>query len=156
MSILTKFEQLEVYINEANDILTNGNKEMAKKCCQKIIAVFCNEIDDITYGLDCQSAETYTEDRPINYLEDIYILKEKLVNYQINLQEKAVKLSVEKFSAHTASEEDIDTLKEMLAELLENMRTEKKESIVSKIFSFLADKGMDALIAMLPMVISGL
>ena len=156
MNILRKFEQLNAYICEADSILDNKNMSLAKDYCQKIIAVFCDEITSIQYNLDSNSADPFLEDRQINYLKDVYLLREKLLNYQINLQEKAVNFAIENFMAVSASESETEKLKEMLKELLENSETERKSHIVSKIFGFLADKGTDALIATLPTAISGL
>ena len=151
---MTKFEQLEDYINQANEILESNDTAKAERYCQRVIAVFSNEIQYLEYKLDATSSETYTEDRPIDYMGDLEILKEKLINYQIELQEKAANITLEKLQSSELSERN--EIENMVRELIQKSKAgEPSKNVASKIFSWLADKGGDALVQMIPLIASG-
>ena len=150
---MTKFEQLEDYINQANEILESNDTAKAKRYCQRIIALFSNEIQYLEYKLDATSSEPYTEDRPIDYMGDLEILKEKLINYQIELQEKAANITLEKLQS---SELERNEIENMVRELIQKSKAgEPSNNVASKIFSWLADKGGDALVQTIPLIASG-
>ena len=153
---MTKFEQLEDYINQANEILESNDTAKAERYCQRVIAVFSNEIQYLEYKLDATSSETYTEDRPIDYMGDLEILKEKLINYQIELQEKAANITLEKLQSSELSESERNEIENMVRELIQKSKAgEPSNNVASKIFSWLADKGGDALVQMIPLIASG-
>lgn len=153
---MTKFEQLEDYINQANEILESNDTAKAERYCQRVIAVFSNEIQYLEYKLDATSSETYTEDRPIDYMGDLEILKEKLINYQIELQEKAANITLEKLQSSELSESERNEIENMVRELIQKSKAGgPSKNVASKIFSWLADKGGDALVQMIPLIASG-
>ena len=153
---MTKFEQLEDYINQANEILESNDTAKAERYCQRVIAVFSNEIQYLEYKLDATSSETYTEDRPIDYMGDLEILKEKLINYQIELQEKPRILRLKSYSPLSLASLNGMRLRIWCAKLIQKSKAgEPSKNVASKIFSWLADKGGDALVQMIPLIASG-
>ena len=153
---MTKFEQLEDYINQANEILESNDTAKAERYWQRVIAVFSNEIQYLEYKLDATSSETDTEDRPIDYMGDLEILKEKLINYQIELQEKAANITLEKLQSSELSESERNEIENMVRELIQKSKAGgPSKNVASKIFSWLADKGGDALVQMIPLIASG-
>ena len=153
---MTKFEQLEDYINQANEILESNDTAKAERYCQRVIAVFSNEIQYLEYKLDATSSEPYTEDRPIDYMGDLEILKEKLINYQIELQEKAANITLDKLQSSELSESERNEIENMVRELIQKSKAgEPSKNVASKIFSWLADKGGDALVQMIALIASG-
>ncbi len=153
---MTKYELLADYINQADSILMNNDVTMAQQYCQCVTGVFCNEIANLEYKLSTTAPEAYTEDRPPDYFADVKILKEKLVNYQVNLQEQAAKVTIEKLSKTQLEESEKAEIKQMILDLIDESKQKKVDKKASsKIFSWLADKGIDTFIQMLPLIVSG-
>jgi len=188
-----KLELIEEYLDKCDAVLYNKNPRHAELLEDEILGVFSAEIDNIRERLDLYNAVG-----SVDYLKDISLLKQKLVNYKMNLLEEQKKRTyelelarlkqpsvtnvanahqtqttvidvkidieqtikqVEEISTETLSFEDKEKLKEYLYSL-EGIKASKNKNLfwekTKDVLKFLADKGADAAIAMLPYIIQGL
>lgn len=188
-----KIKFIQDYINQCDEVINSENYSQAEQLEYDIIGVFNSEINNIKNQLDMYSLHSNTA---TDYIGDIKILKQKLINYQINLKSEAEKqkydlemarLKQPNISAHAESNqtqnntininvslpdairqieditenelssEDKETLKDYLYSL-EGIKTTKNKSAfwdkTKGILKFLADKGADAAIAVLPYIIA--
>lgn len=83
-----KIKFIQDYINQCDEVINSGNYSQAKQLEYDIIGVFNSEINNIENQLDMYSLHSNTA---TDYIGDIKILKQKLINYQINLKSEAEK-----------------------------------------------------------------
>ena len=198
---MDKISYIDGYVERCEDVLIKKEINEAESLSQEIIGIFSSEIDDITHKLD---AYQWHRGRPADYIGDIRLLKQKLINYKLNLQSEKekleynleiAKLNQPNITAHAESNQtqnqnqsqktnvDIDITVEKVIKRIEeiddeSLCTEDKETLKEYVYSlegvkasknkslfwdktkdvlkFLADKGADAAIAMLPFIIEGL
>lgn len=186
---------IEEYIKRCNNAVDENDSKGAKLLSNEIIGVFGSEISDITAKLDSYIWHT---NGIVDYIGDIKILRQKLINYQANLQTEKEKilynlelarLQQPSVTAHAESnqnqnisvdvnvtieqilkqvdeipkekleEEEKERLKEHLY-FLEGIKATKDKSKfwekAREVLKFLADKGVDVAIAILPYIIQGL
>jgi len=194
---MDKISFIQVYIDKCDTITSSNDWCDAGKTEDEIIGVFSNEIKNITNRL---TGYHYNGDS--NHIENIKILKQKLLNHAANIKEErskrehelelarlkqpnisahaeasptqnqnasvavsvAVSLEqslklIEDISENKLSSSDKESLRELLYSLEGVKATKDKSKFWSKskdILKFVADKGADAAIAALPLIISGL
>lgn len=78
---MEKIEFIKSYIDRCNDLLENKNTVCAEALIKNIVHIFANEIQNIVDGVDYYKSYL---DKP-NLLNDLELLKEKLVNYMLNI-----------------------------------------------------------------------
>lgn len=97
-----KIDTISGYIRECDYILTS-NYLGAKELVNKIIAVYSPEIKDITDYLDSyDTSNLYADSYSYDYVGDVKILKEKLINYMDNIELEQQKLEIEKLKLQNA------------------------------------------------------
>ncbi len=199
---MDKMELIKTYLDRCEEVIVSENLTIAHKLQDEIIGVFESEISDITNKLDNYSMRGFYSDTPrqVDYIGDVKLLKQKLINYIANIQQEKAKMEYElelarlkqprvsahaeanptqtttstinvtisleqaikqldEISADNLSTTDKDTLKEYLYSLEGSKAAKDKEKFWSKakeILRFIADKGADAAIAVLPLIIAGL
>ena len=198
---MDKISYINEYVERCEKILTEKDINAAKLFSKEIIGIFSSEIDDITHKLD---AYQWHSGSSVDYIGDIRLLKQKLINYKLNLQSEKeklqynlemAKLTQPSITAHAESNqtqnqnqsqkvnvdikitveqlikaieeiddkslcaEDKETLKEYVYSL-EGVKASKNKNLfwnkTKDVLRFLADKGADAAITMLPFIIEGL
>lgn len=190
---MDKIELIEEYIDNCDVVLHNKNQRHAEDLEDDILGVFSGEIDNIRERLDLYHAVS-----GVDHLKDISLLRQKLINYKMNLLEEEKKREyelelarlkqpsvtnvasahqtqtttidvkidieqtikqVEEIPTEILSFDDKEKLKEYLYSL-EGIKASKNKNLfwekTKDVFKFLADKGADAAIAMLPYIIQGL
>lgn len=180
---MEKVKIVEVYIEKAEKCITEGNRAKADTLCDQIIAVFGNEIDDIT-------GQLYLREPP-DSINDLTLLKAKLENYKVNITSGFYKFVSQKggdtylsqntnvtqntlfnitfesaISQISSLPDDIlsQSEKEVLQGKIAVIETSKKSgktkaeiwSKIKPVLTFLADKGADATIAALPYIVATL
>ena len=76
--------------------------------------------------------------------------------FQAELQEKAANITLDKLQSSELSESERNEIENMVRELIQKSKAgEPSKNVASKIFSWLADKGGDALVQMIPLIASG-
>lgn len=195
---MDKIAYIDEYIGRCNDIIGKKDINAAEVLEDEILAVFSSEISDIVHKLDAYNY--HSEFEIINYLGDIKILKQKLLNYKYNLQSEKDKMAynleiarlsqptimahaesnqsqsqasntsinisiehtikqIDEISADKLNVDDKEKLKDYLY-ILEGIKSSKDKNKywdkTKEVLKFLADKGADAAIAMLPYIIKGL
>ena len=199
MSKMGKIKQIDSYISRCELVLEHYGDDRTEDhvlLLSEIVNVFSNEIRDIRGGL----ASYMPSPTPKERIDDIQIIKSKLINYKINLQREdeikmhdleLARLKQPVISANASanqnqstnvnvcqsatfsetrdkinsiddtilSEDDKETLIGYLS-TLDNLKEKGEQSKFwdksKKVLAFLADKGADASIAILPYIISGL
>lgn len=97
-----KIDTILGYIRECDYILTS-NCLGAKELVNKIVAVYSPEIKDITDYLNSYDmSNLYADSHSDDYVEDVKILKEKLINYMDNIELEQQKLEIEKLRLQNA------------------------------------------------------
>lgn len=198
---MDKISYINEYVENCDKILTEKDINTAKLFSEEIIGVFSSEIDDITNKLN---AYKWYNDSTTDYLGDIRLLKQKLINHKLNLQSEKekleynleiAKLNQPNITAHAESNQnqnqnqnqktnvDIDITVEKVIKTIEgiddgSLCAEDKEKLKEYVYSlegvkasknkslfwnktkdvlrFLADKGADAAIALMPYLLQGL
>lgn len=93
---MDKLEFVKSYINRCDEVILSGCKADADKLQDEIIGIFESEITDIKNMLDNYSwAGFYDSNRQVDFIGDIKLIKQKLINYMVNLQEKQNKIKYE-------------------------------------------------------------
>lgn len=86
---MNKLDFIDEYIKRCDEILTANNYSAAKDIQTEIISTFENEIPSIRGELDNYSmAGVYQNNRTVDFLGDLKLLKKKLENYYFNIQEE--------------------------------------------------------------------
>lgn len=196
---MDKISYINEYVKNCDKILAEKDINAAKLFSEEIIGVFSSEIDDITNKLN---AYKWYNDSTTDYLGDIRLLKQKLINHKLNLQSEKekleynleiAKLNQPNITAHAESNQtqnqnqktnvDIDINVEQVIKTIEeiddgSLSAEDKEKLKEYVYSlegvkasknkslfwnktkdvlrFLADKGADAAIALMPYLLQGL
>ncbi len=89
---MSKLDFIEGYIKRCEEIITANDYGAAKKMQKEIIGTFENEIQSIRGELDNYSLSGfYQENRTVDFLGDLKLLKKKLENYYFNIQEENAK-----------------------------------------------------------------
>ena len=180
---LEKVKIVEEYIEKAEKCIGEGNQYQAKSLCDQIVAVFGNEIDDIT-------GQLYLKDPP-DSINDLTLLKAKLENYKVNITSGFYKFVSQKggdtyFNQTTSvtqnavfnknfenaifqidslpddilSQSEKETLQGKIAAVEASKKTGKTKAEIWKkikpVLAFLADKGADVAIAVLPYIVATL
>ena len=198
---MDKIEFIESYINRCDEVVVSKSTADAKILQSEIIGVFQSEITDIKNKLDNYSGlGFFDKDHQVDFIGDIKLIKQKLINYAINIQRGQAKIEYElelarlkqpqisayaeanptqtatatsnvaitieqaikqldEISEDSLSANDKDILKEYLFSLEGIKAAKDKKKFWSKakeILIFIADKGADAAIATLPLIIAGL
>jgi uncharacterized membrane protein len=166
---MDKINLIQEYISRCNAIIASNNRNEAITFQDEIIGVFGSEIDNIRDRLSNYSGLMYSTP---DFVGDIAILKQKLINYmgiisEANLAQKqivAVTLNqtiglIDDIPEENLSSIDKEALKELLYSLEGVKATKDKGKLWGKareILKFTADKGAEAAIAVLPFVLSSL
>ena len=158
-----KIDTLQKYIDACDEKRNNTHDKY--EFIQQVFGVYDNEIENIHSGLDMY--RWGHDGKTPDYDGDIIKIKEKLINNNINLSanannsnninisitlEQAIK-NIEQIPEETMSKDEKDDLEDKLSGIDAAVKSGKKEKAKEKIagvLKFLADKGADALIAMLP------
>lgn len=192
---MDKLEFIQSYIKRCDEAIASANTESADELQDEIIGIFEPEISDIKNML-----ESYTSWKDhADFIKDIKLIKQKLINHAINFQNEQRKLEYDlemarlkqpQISAHaeanptqnatatsnvtitinqaikqlnkisddSLSPNDKDILKEYLFSL-EGIKAAKDKNKfwdkAKEVLKFLADKGADAAITTLPLIIAG-
>lgn len=94
-----KIQEIDEYIDKLDKAITEKDSTEAEHLVEMVIAVFENEIDNITNRLDGYShdylvlSDNCNISNQVDYIKDAKILMEKLKNYQKNLQARICKTS---------------------------------------------------------------
>lgn len=81
---MDKISYIDEYIERCNRIINAKDYDGADSLSDEIIGVFSNEISNITNKLDAYTR--HYEYEVIDYLRDVGLLRQKLLNYKLNLQ----------------------------------------------------------------------
>ena len=152
---MDKIAFIDEYIEECNLVLDNKSTSQAKLLEDEILGVFSGEIENIRNRLDLFT--NYANDDWIDYLGDISILRQKLINYKINIKEEKekraydleiAKLQQPNITAHAESHQSqkqssnvnvnitIEQLLKQVDEISEsNLNAENKETLKEYIYS---------------------
>lgn len=168
-----KEEILKEFIEKCDNCESNRYE----KLITEIVATFDNEIKDITSGLDSYHImRAYDDSRPVDYVNDLQILKSKLRNYLATIEMNNVnnKSSGQTFninqtvSVNISFEQTIENIDKIPKD---NLSDEDKEKLISdltklkfskdknkiwdnakSILKWLADKSVEVGIAALPYI----
>lgn len=88
---MNKVELIESYINRCEEVIITKNTNKANILTKEIVAVFENEIEDIKNELNRYSGAALFGDA-IDYISDLTLLKQKLINYKINVESENEKM----------------------------------------------------------------
>jgi len=187
---------IQKFIDRCEVIINSKNINDARKIEDEIISIFANEIATILRGLDDHD---YSGS---DYLLNVELLKQKLLNYQANIKEehkkmehelKLAQLSQPTVSVHAEASPvqnqsanlsatvtvNLDFTLKLIDEISnDSLSIDDKEQLTEKLYSFegvrsmndksktwdkakdilkfVANKGADAAIAVLPLVLAGL
>lgn len=89
---MNKMDFINSYISKCDEAIASGNLSAADKLQDEIIAVFEAEIPDIKNMLDNYGFSSYDSGRQVDFIGDIKLVKQKLVNYLFNIQQKQEKM----------------------------------------------------------------
>ncbi|MCL2459967.1 MAG: hypothetical protein FWF19_01215 [Euryarchaeota archaeon] len=206
---MDKIAFIEEYIGKCDIVITNNDIDEAKKLQKEIVRTFSSEIGNIHSGLSNYrpfiagvgkktNPQYGSGNLSADYLEDIGLLRQKLINYICNIEEERSKREhelelarlkqplvsahaeanpvqnqsvivrvtleqtlklIDDISEDNLSSADKKALKEQLYSLEGIKTTNDKNELWNKakeILKFIADKGADAAIAALPLIMSGL
>lgn len=93
MTIQSKLDFVQLYINQCEHIIVTGETDVAKQLFNEIIGTFDSDIKNIKFGLDSFSEErrkaVFFNRRisEIDYISELKILKSKLIKLKIDLQD---------------------------------------------------------------------
>jgi len=88
---MNKLDFIDSYIKLCDEVISSSNTSEAKKLQDVIIGIFGSEITDIKDMLDNYRGY-YSSPRQIDFIGDIKLIKQKLLNYKFNLQDKQKKV----------------------------------------------------------------
>lgn len=84
---MSKIDTLENYISQCDYVLDSGDANKAYKLIIQIVSIYFIEIPYIKSHLNTYSSDLYDEDcTDADYLEDVEILKGKLINHRDNIE----------------------------------------------------------------------
>lgn len=89
---MNKLEFIKSYIDKCDEVISSQSTSKANKLQDEIIGVFESEIKDIRSML---STYSMIFDNPVDFIEDIRIIKQKLLNYFFNIQVEQEKMNHE-------------------------------------------------------------
>lgn len=93
---MDKFEFIKSYINRCDEVIASGSIADADKLQDEIIGIFESQITDIKNMLDNYSlAGVYDSNRQVDFIGDIKLIKQKLINYAISLEDNQNKMKYE-------------------------------------------------------------
>ncbi len=195
---MAKLELIQGFISRCDKAIENNDKLMAKELQTEIIGVFDKEIPGLRSMLDNYSV--YLNGHTVDWLGDIKLLRVKLLNHLINLQEqerdknreleiaklKAVQINntntaananqnaasadaqasanaqltfeqviemITELPEEVLSAEEKEMLEDKLAAVEANKKAKSKGKLAEKVgtvLKYIADKGVEVLIAVLP------
>lgn len=90
---MDKIEFIESFITECDSVLDSGSVSAAEQLEKEILSTFGSEINNIQEQLDMYSFSTINRDT--DYIGDIKLLKKKLQNHLINIQDEINKCNYE-------------------------------------------------------------
>lgn len=84
---MDKLEFIKSYINRCDEVIASESIAVADKLQDEIIGVFESEITGIRNMLDNYSfSGAYDSNNQVDFIGDIKLIKQKLINYAVNLQ----------------------------------------------------------------------
>lgn len=93
---MEKLEFIKSYINRCDEVILSGYIADADKLQNEIIGIFESEITDIKNMLDNYSWAGFNDsNREVDFIGDIKLIKQKLINYMVNLQAEQNKMNYE-------------------------------------------------------------
>lgn len=90
---MDKISYIDEYIERCNRIIESKDSASADSLSDEIIGVFSDEIGNITDKLDAYMSHYSHEST--DYLGDVALLRQKLLNYKFNLQQEKDKMAHE-------------------------------------------------------------
>lgn len=87
-----KLEFIKSYINRCDEVIISGCIADADKLQDEIIGIFESEITDIKNMLDNYAYHTNGQ---VDFIGDIKLIKQKLINYEVNLQAEKERMQYE-------------------------------------------------------------
>lgn len=187
MSNQDKISFIQSFIDRIDDAVATNNVDKAKRLQSEIISTFASDIPNITSQLDARAGyHVYRQlngkiDTPIKYIEDLGILRNRLMKLQLDIKEAPKEspssplISLTQIQNQTTSiQVDFDLTISTIEKLPDtSLSQEDKEILLGKLTSlkgcsdkgakrdkskgilkWLADKGVDVAIAVLPYIIS--
>ncbi len=147
-----KIELVQEYIDKCEEVAKRGNPSEAENLQNEIDAVFGHEMEGLHTGLDSYSIRHYGGGTVTDWIGDAELLRRKLINYKVTLQERksereqelelarlrAQSITVDNHSANTATataeasavtQVSFEQVTEVLNQLPDNIlsKTEKEE-----------------------------
>lgn len=93
---MEKLEFIKSYINRCDEVILSRHIADADKLQNEIIGIFESEITDIKNMLDNYSWAGFNDsNREVDFIGDIKLIKQKLINYMVNLQAEQNKMNYE-------------------------------------------------------------
>ncbi|MGX8834725.1 hypothetical protein ACWG0P_10975 [Amedibacillus sp. YH-ame6] len=89
-----KLEYVHGYIDKCNMVIKSNNIKEAELLQDEIIGIFENEIKEIRNMLSAYSPLAFDE-KNVDYIKDIELLKQKLTNYYYNMEDAKEKRDYE-------------------------------------------------------------
>lgn len=187
MDYQNKISFIQSFINRIDSTIETNNVNNAKRLQAEIISTFASDIPNIKSRLDAYAAyHVYRQlngkiDTPIKYIEDLSILRNRLVKLQLDIKETPKEapssplISLTQIQNQTTNiQVDFDLTISTIEKLPEtSLSQEEKEILLGKLTSlkscpdkktkwdkskgilkWIADKGVDVAIAVLPYIIS--
>lgn len=181
-----KIAIIEDYISQADQIIKDGNIELAKKFQNEVVSVYRGEIIGITDGLDNYNFMHYGGTRQPDFLGDAKLLKMKLINYKSNLKSGLFKVlgngegmaitvaqnatqnttvavtfeqtvrDIQKIPDNILNAEGKDVLSGKLATISAEKDKQSKWDKVKDVLKWLGDKSVEVGIAALPYIAEAL
>ena len=175
-----KVKEIDRYISDINKILDSNDSDKAKDMQKKIIAVFGEEIMHLSKGLSNYSLQALNDGyfKP-DYIGDLNLIKAKLENYKTDLYPKNINndipilkneikiyndinisitntiQNIQRLPENVLSNEDKESIEEKLNTIERLMNEKDHENAKSRVLNvvrWLADKSVDAAIAILPLI----
>lgn len=183
----TKSTFIQSFVDRIDSAVEANNVDDAKRLQSEIIGTFASDIPNITNQLDSYAGyHSYNqlrgrEDPPVKYIEDLGILRNRLVKLQLDIKEPTKEApssplisltqvqnqttsiqvdfdlaisTIEKLPEASLSQEDKEILLGKLTSLKGCSDKEAKWDKCKGILKWLADKGVDVAITVLPYLVS--
>lgn len=187
MSNQDKVSFIQSFVDRIDAAIAANDVDGAKRLQSEIISTFASDIPNITSQLDARAGyHVYRQlngkiDTPIKYIEDLGILRNRLVKLQLDIKEPIKETSstplisltqiqnqttniqidfditvsaIEKIPDSSLSQEDKEILLGKLTSLKGCSDKKTKWDKCKGILKWLADKGVDVAIAVLPYLLS--